>query len=215
MIRIIKSLSLIAASLALLATPAQAQTPRELLVSAAYGTRDKAVALARVETALRNADATLARSPNDREAQLQRALAIGYRGKLKRNRGDLLVARKGFEALIASRPADAEPLMALAGWDLGAIIELGPMMARAGLGARKSRGIEALDRAVALAAGRPLFPAFASITRIQVDPADVKEARRLAELALAGAATTALDRIMQRHAAALLPLLREIGRAHV
>ena len=185
-----------------------APTPREMLLSAAFGTRDKAVALARIDAALRGADATLARNPSDREAQLQRALAISYRGKLNRNRSDLVAARAGFEALVAARPGDPESLMALAGWNLGAVIELGPMMARAGLGARKAFGLQALARAVSLGSGRPLFPAFASFTRIQLDPRDVKEALRLAELAVAGAAATPVDRIMQRQAASLLPLLR-------
>jgi hypothetical protein len=98
--------------------------------------------------------------------------------------------------------------MALAGWNLGAVIELGSTMARVGLGARKAWGLQALDRAVALGGGRPLFLAFASFTRIQLDPGDVAEARRLAELAVAGQAATPIDRIMQRQAAALLPLLR-------
>lgn len=191
------------------AAPADAApTPRELLISAAFGTRDKAVALARIETALRGAEAAIARRPADREARLQRALAISYRGKLNRNRADLILARKSFEALVASQPGDAESLMALAGWNLGAVIELGSTMARVGLGARKAWGLQALDRAVALGGGRPLFLAFASFTRIQLDPGDVKEARRLAELAAAAPATTPVDRIMQRQAASLLPLLR-------
>jgi hypothetical protein len=185
-----------------------AASPRELLVSAAFGTRDKAVALARIDLALKGAEAILARQPKDHEARLQRAMALSYRGKLTRNRADLVAARQGFESLVASRPGDAEPLMALAGWNLGAIIELGPLMARAGLGARKAPGIQQLDRAVALGAGRPLFTAFASFTRIQLDPNDIVESRRLAELAIAAIATTQIDKIMQRQAAALLPLLR-------
>jgi hypothetical protein len=53
-----------------------------------------------------------------------------------------------------------------------------------------------------------MFAAFASLTRIQLDPSDVKEARRLAELAVSAVAATHVDKIMQRQAAALLPLLR-------
>ena len=203
------SAAIAAASISFTAAPAfAADTPRDLLVSAAFGTRDKSVALARIASALRGTEAALARNPADREAQLQRALALSYRGKLNRNRADLIAARKGFEALVASRPGDAESLLALAGWNLGAVIELGPMMARAGLGARKALGLKALDRAVALGDGRAMFPAFASFTRIQLDPADIEEARRLAELAVSAVAATQVDRIMQRQAAAILPLLR-------
>ncbi|MDB5720473.1 MAG: hypothetical protein JWP15_1091 [Alphaproteobacteria bacterium] len=191
------------------ASPAWAgDTPRELLISAAFGTHDKAVALARIDAALKGAEAALARNPRDREARLQRAMAISYRGKLNRNRSDLVAARESFEALVKSQPGDPESLMALAGWNLGAIIELGPFMARAGLGARKAQGMQALDRAVVLGGGHPLFTAFASFTRIQLDPSDVAESRRLAELAVSQIAATQIDRIMQRQAATLLPLLR-------
>jgi hypothetical protein len=210
-VRVLHGLAISIAAVSAIAFTAPAfaaDTPRELLVSAAFGTRDKQVALSRIDSALRGAEAALARNPADHEARLQRALAIGYRGKLNRSRADLMVARKGFEELIASQPRDAEALMALAGWNLGAVIELGPMMARAGLGARKAWGLQALDRAVSLGAGQPLYFAVASFTRIQLDPGDIKEARRLAELAVAAIPRTPVDRIMQLRAAALLPLLR-------
>jgi hypothetical protein len=184
------------------------ETPRDFLVSAAFGTRDKAVALARIDSGLKAADLLLARNPSDREARLQRAVAISYRGKLTRNRADLVAARVAFEGLVAARPRDAEAQMALAGWNLGAVIELGPFMARAALGARRATGLQALDQSVALGGGRPLFPAFASLARIQLDPNDIAQARRLAEAAVQDPASSPIDRIMQRQAAALIPFLR-------
>jgi hypothetical protein len=65
---------------------------------------------------------------------------------------------------------------------------------------------------VALGSGRPLFPAFASLTRIQLDPNDIDRSRRLAEAALRAPATSPIDRVMQRQAAALIPLLRPGNR---
>jgi hypothetical protein len=190
-------------------SPAAAATPRDFLISAAFATRDKAVALARINAGLRAADLLLAHDPGDREARLQRAVAISYRGKLTRNRADLVAAHQAFEGLVAAQPRDAEAQMALAGWNLGAVVELGPFMARAALGARKATGLQALDRSVALGAGRPLFPAFASLARIQLDPDDVVRSRQLAEAAVQAIAASPIDRIMQRQAAALIPLLRQ------
>jgi hypothetical protein len=196
------------ALVAAVSSPAAAESPRELLVSAAFSARDKPTALARIDAALKGADAELARNAKNREAQLQRAVAIGYRGKLKRSRADVLAARRAFEALVAANPRDAEAQMALAGWHLGAVIELGPLVARTALGARKSHGLQALDRAVALGGGRAFFPGYASLNRILLDPSDIGRARALAEAAVKGRATASIDRVMQRQAGALLQALR-------
>ena len=198
----------IAAAVAVAAAPAAAQSPRETLVSAAFATRDRPTALARVDAALASANAALARTPGDREAQLQRALAIGYRGKLRRNRGEVQTARRGFEALVAANPRDPEAQMALGGFHLGAIVELGSLVARTGLGARKERGLQAMNAALANGGGRAAFPAFASLNRIQLDPDDVAGARALAEAAVKGRVVRGEVRAMQRAAAQLLPLLR-------
>lgn len=190
------------------AAPAAAQTPREMLVGAAFSPGDKPSALVKIGAALRAAEATLARTPGDREAAFQRAVAISYRGKLKRNRHDIAVARRAFESLAAAHPRDAEIQMAVAGWHLGAVIEIGPLLARTALGARKATGMAALDRSIALGRGRALFPAFASLNRIQLDPGDIAGARVLAEAAVKARVATPVDRIMQGRAAQLLPTLR-------
>jgi hypothetical protein len=197
----------IAAAL-LISSPAAAESARDLLTSAAFATSDRAAALAKVEAALREANATLARKPKDHEALLQQAIAIGYRGKLKRSPADAKAARRAFEALVAARPRDPEAQLAIGGWHLAAIVEIGPLLARTVLGARKGPGIQSVDRAVALGGGRALFPAYASMLRIRLDPNDVATARRLAEAATKARAPTTLDRIMQRHAAAVLVPLR-------
>lgn len=196
------------AATAVIACPAAAETPRTLLIGAAFHTSDKDMALGRIDAALEAAEATLARNPRDQEARLQRALAISYRGKLTRSRADLIAARHGFEAVAEANPRNAEAQMALAGWHLGAVIELGPLLARTALGARTATGKEALGRAMALGGDRAIFPAFACLTQIQLDPGDVAGARRLAEAALRKRAATPIDVIMQKQAAALLPSLR-------
>ncbi len=202
----ISAIAVVATSM--IAAPAIAQSPREMLVSAAYGTQNRAHALRLIDSAIRGADAVLAADARDREARLQRAIAISYRGKLTRDRSDLVAARHAFEALAAAFPRDAEVQMALAGWHLGAVIELGPILARTALGARRAAGLEALSRAIALGRGRSLFPAFASLLHIQLAPQNVAASRSLADAAVAGRPATPIDRIMQRQARILLPALR-------
>ena len=197
-----------AAAMMSIAVPAYAQSARDHLVTAAFSARDKPSALASVTAALASADATLARDPANREARLQRALATGYRGKLRRNRADVQAARRQFEALVASNPRDAEAQMALGGWHLGSIIELGSLIARTGLGARKEQGFQAMVASLGAGGGRAIFPAYACLTRILIDPSDIAGARALAESAVGGRVARPEDRIMQRNAATLLPLLR-------
>lgn len=190
------------------ATSAQAQDAREILTSAAFAPSTKAAALARVGQALAAAEAACKHDPRDQNARLQRALAISYRGKLNRSRADLVAAKAQMEAVVAADPQNPEAHMALAGWHLGSVIELGPLLARSVLGARTATGLAELDRAVALGGGRASIPVLASLHRIQLDPSDVAGARRLTEAALAARATTPFERAMQRQAAAFLPSLR-------
>lgn len=192
-----------------LCSPAQAQNARDILMDAAYASPNKASAQARIGHAVAAADAALKRNPRDQNARLQRALAISYRGKLTRNRGDLIAARRDLEAVAAADPRNPEAQLALAGWHLGAVIELGPMMARTVLGARKAIGTQALDRSLALGGDRPSVTALASLFRIQIDPSDIDGARRLAEASTRAGADTAFDRLMQRQAVTLLAALRK------
>jgi hypothetical protein len=191
-----------------IATPAAA-TPRETLINAAFATPDKAQAIAKVANAEQAAAAELARDPRNREATLQRAIAIGYRAQLTRTLGDAKTAKKMFDALVAAEPGNPEMLMALAGWHLEAVADAGAMLAGAMLGARKSVGLATLDRAVAAARNRSaLIPAYAGMMRMRLSPKDIAAARPLLEAALAAPAPTPLDRIMQRNARAMLVPLR-------
>lgn len=199
---------------AAIASPVLAATPREILTGAAFTARTGDQAMAAVSEALAQANAILARRPDDREAQLQRAIAIGYRAKLKKGLADAKEARRLMEALVAADPRNAEARAALAGWHLDAVAQLGGLMARTVLGAKKADGLAGLDQAMRLGGGRALFPAMAALTRMQVDRGDVAAARLLAERAVAAPAPTPLDRIMQRSAGLLLvPLRRGDGRA--
>ena len=194
--------------LVLIASPAAAENARELLMNAAFTPSNKATALGRIDQAIKSADAAVARNPGAQEGRLQQAVAISYRGKVTRSRSDLMAARRGFEAAIASDPRNAEAYLALAGWHLGVVIDVGPFLARTALGASRAKGLEALERSLALCGDHAFFPAVASMLRIQLDPKDVGGAQRLAEAAIKTGAPTPIDRVMQRQAATLLPSLR-------
>ncbi len=66
--------------------------------------------------------------------------------------------------------------------------------ARAVLGARKSVGFEATDRAIALGGDRALFTGLAALLRLSIDPADSRGAL-LADAAVRGTTPTMIDRI--------------------
>lgn len=194
---------------AVLATPAvRAASPRETLMRAAFATHDKAQALALVGDALQQTRVILARNPHDREALLQAALATGYRGQLSRSPGDAKAARAMIEALARGDPRDPEAQVALAGWHLTAVSDLGGFLARTVLGASRDTGLAALDRAIALGADRAFYPAYAALIRARLDPHDPRTALAFAERAVAASAPTATDKALQQRAARLAVPLR-------
>lgn len=194
------------AIVAVAVTPAAAATPRDLLTTAAFQSTDKKQAEALVNQALSQANATLTANPNDREGKLQQALAIGYRAKLTKTPGDAKTSHRLVDGLVAANPRDAEFQLAMAGWHLDAVAA-GFFVATL-LGAKKDVGLAALDRAVALGGDRAFFKSMAAMMRIRANPDDIAGARSLAEQAAIAPTPTALDRIGQREAQAMLPTLR-------
>lgn len=184
-----------------------AENPRDLLTQASFADRDKAVAMKRVAVAHAAATAHLQRAPGDREAALMQATALGYRAKLTGSRGDAIAARRAMERLVAALPTDPERQVVLGAWHMGAVHRLGRIVARAALGASKPAGIAALDRAVTLGGGRAMFTALAGMLRLEMDPTDAR-GRQLVEAAARGTTPTAIDRHLQRGAAAVLKPLR-------
>ncbi|HEY0269674.1 MAG TPA: hypothetical protein VGC10_01625 [Sphingomonas sp.] len=190
------------------AVSAQAATPRDLLVRAAFVARDKTQALGFIGDALVDTRNTLAVNANDHEARLQQALAIGYRGQINRSLPDAKAARAALESLAAADPRNAETETALAGWHLTAVGDLGGLLARAMLGASKATGLAMLGEAVALGGNRAFFPAYAALIRIRIDPDDRAAALALAQRAAAAAAPTPLDRLLQGAAQKLIAPLK-------
>jgi len=187
---------------------ALADTPRELLTTAAFQTSDKKKALSLINQAIAESDRILTAQPGDREATLQRGIAMGYRGKLTRNRTDAKASLGVFQRLASQNPRDAEAQMVLAGWHLDAIDQLGGLVARTVIGARADAGEAALTKAVALGGNRAFYAGLAAMMRIRKDQGQVAQARRLAETAATAPAPTPLDAQMKRAALTILPALR-------
>jgi hypothetical protein len=185
-----------------------AQTPRELLTLAAFRTTDKTKALSYIDQALNASEKTLAVTPRDREASLQRGIAIGYRARLKRSRSDAKAALAIFTRLAAEDPKDPDAQMVIAGWHLDSIDQLGGFVARTALGARSQAGEAALAKAVSLGGNRAFYPGLAALMDIRRDEEDLGRARRWAEAAASAPAPTTLDAIMKRAAITILPALR-------
>jgi len=192
-------------------SPLAAASPRELLTQASFLTNDKATALRFINQGLAEAEAELARDPHDKEAQMQRGVALGDRGHLTRSPSDAKAARRIFEAFLAANPRDPEAHLAIATWHLDTV-DAG-FLASTLLGGKKDIGLAELDKAVALGGGRPFFTGFAALMRIRLNPNDIVAARALAEQASIAPAPTQLDRIA-RHAAQqlLVPLRNGDGR---
>lgn len=191
-----------------IAAPVLADTPRELLTVAVFDSRDVPTALVRVDRAQAAATAILQRDPGNEEAAVVQATAFGYHAKLTGSRTEVAAARKRFEALVARYPRDAEAQVALGAWHLGVVNKVGAFFGRAAVGAQKSVGFAATDRAVALGGNRALILGLAALLRLQLDPNDARGAA-LAAAGARGATPTPGDRIMQRACVAVVAALRQ------
>jgi len=197
----------VAVGAAIAATPACAETPRELLTQAGFVDRDRSVALARIDRAAAVAGQALRASPQDQDAAIVQALANGYRAKLLGNRGQAICARKQYEALVLRYPRNAEAQAALGAWHVGVIAKLGRFVGRAAAGAQKATGYAALDRSVALGGNRAMFAGLAGLLRLELDPSDAR-GRELVEVASKAPAPTVIDAFVRRAAVAVLVPLR-------
>lgn len=152
------------------ATPASlVAAGRAQLAIAAYETRDKAQALALVERAEKDFDAALAKNPRDIAAQMQKAVAIGYRAKLTKSPGLGKDARQRFEAVRAAHPENGLAWSAVGGWHGGAIATLGNFMASTVLGAKSAEIDRNFGQALKLEPNNPGFRTIYAMTLLDID----------------------------------------------
>jgi hypothetical protein len=203
-----QSLAVAAIAIVACVAPVHAASPRDELIRAAFAIHDKGQAIALVDQAITDSQTILAQSPGDREAKLQQALGIGYRGQLKRSSADAKAAHGLLQSLASSDPRDPEAQIAMAGWHLTAVGDLGNFLARTLLGANRDAGFSALDRAVTLGGNRAFFAGYAALIRIKLDSSDTATPLRLAQRAASEQATAPIDRVMQRAAQRIIPMLQ-------
>ena len=149
---------------------------RARLAIAGYQTSDKARALALVAEAEADFDAALARAPSSIEAQLQKAVAIGYRAQLTRGIGLAKDTRRRFEAIRAAHPESGLVWGALGGWHGGSIAAVGSFLAGTALGAKKSEMERCYAQALKLAPNQPSTRTFFAITLLDLDDGNAARA---------------------------------------
>jgi tetratricopeptide (TPR) repeat protein len=154
-------------------------------------------------------DRALALEPGNGEALLQRAIATGYRAKLKNAPGLAREARRGFEQAIARNPQDALAHAALGGWHGEAVATLGRLLAGTALGASRDGFERSFERAMALNPEGPAIPTFFAFTALALDAGNARRAEALLERADRARAADGFERLVQANARAVLALLQK------
>jgi hypothetical protein len=192
------------------ATPeAQVLAARSLLALAAFGTPDKARALALCNQAAGLADAALATRPGYGPALLQKGIAVGYVAKLERSQGKGKAARKLMDEARAAMPGDALAWAALGGWHGEAVATLGGFLAGAALGARKAEAIKAFDTALTRPGSGAVVPTYYAFTLLSLGADNAARAKTLLAQAARAGTDDAFEALMKRHAEQVLPLLQK------
>ena len=181
---------------------------RSQLVAAAFQATTKEQALQMLDWALGDANAALQKNPADVDAVLQRALIIGYRGKLKKNAGDAKEARKDRETARAMAPDNALAWAALGGWHGDAIIDVGAMLAGMALGAKKGEATRNFETAIAKEPANPIYPAYYAIMLLRLDKDTTAKAQGLLQTAVGLKAHDGFESLMKTRAAQLLAPLK-------
>ena len=191
------------------ATPASLTLAgRAQMAVAAYETRDKAAALALVERAERDFDAALAKNPGDVAAQMQKAVAIGYRAKLSRSPGLGKDARARFEAVRAAHPDNGLAWSAVGGWHGGAIATLGNFLGGTMLGAKAAEIDRNFGQALKLEPANPAFRTIYAMTLLDIDRKNADRAATLLNGVAAMPARDGFDALLRAQGAQLATALK-------
>lgn len=149
---------------------------RAQMVIAAFLTKDRAQSLAMIVEAEKDFDAALAKAPNNVDAQLQKAVAVGYRAKLTRSPGLAKDARRRFEAVRTAHPDNAIAWAAVGGWHAGAIATLGSFMASAVVNAKSSEVEPNFNKAIKLDPDNPLHRAYYAMALLDLSKSNAGKA---------------------------------------
>lgn len=170
---------------------------------AGYETRDKVRAEALIAAAEKDFDAALAKTPNDPEAQLQKAVAIGYRAKLAQSPGLAKDCRDRFVAVRDAHPDNALAWSALAGWHGASIASLGGFMAGVVLGAKASAFEEGYQKVFALEPRNPAYRTLYALTLLDLTPKNADKAAAALKNIESLPAADAFERALRKQGAEL------------
>lgn len=181
---------------------------RAQLIAAAFQATTKEQALTLLDFAMADANAALAKNPNNADAVLQRALVLGYRAKLKKDAGDAKAARKGMEQARSMAPNSALAWAALGGWHGDAIIDVGAMLAGMALGAKKGEATKNFETAIAKDPANPVYPAYYAIMLLRMEKGAPVRAQALLQTASTLRARDGFESLMKVRAIQMLNALK-------
>lgn len=191
------------------ATPASlVLAGRAQLSVAAYQTTDKTRALALVALAERDFDTALAKAPRSVEAQLQKAIAIGYRAKLTKSRTLGKETKARMEAVKTAHPEMALAWGAIAGWHGGAVATLGSFIAGVALGAKAKEAEADFVQAIRLDPGSPVHRTFYALTLMDLDARNVTRATQVLQPVASLPARDGFDALLKQQGIQLLAALK-------
>jgi tetratricopeptide (TPR) repeat protein len=142
---------------------------RATLAIAAYQSRDRASAETLLDQALADAKRARAKAPGHIEGLLQNAIALGYRAKLRQSPGIAKEAKALMEEARKRAPNNGFALAALAGWNGEAVADLGSLIARTVLGARKDESLRYYEAALKADPQSPTIATFYAFTLLRLD----------------------------------------------
>ncbi len=178
------------------------------LVAAAFQAATKDQALSMLGQAIADSEAALAKAPRNPEALLQRAVAVGYRAKLKKDAGDAKEARKEMEAAVKLAPDNALAWAALGAWHGDAIADVGPMLAGMVLKAKKSEALRCFEIALAKDPASAIYPTYYAFMLLRMDKDSAARAQALLQTASGLRTRDGFEAVMKARALQVLAPLK-------
>jgi tetratricopeptide (TPR) repeat protein len=181
---------------------------RATLALAAYQTKDRASAESLIDKALAYGQQAQALNEKPTDALLQQAIALGYRAKLRRSPTIAKSARALMEQALAREPDNPLALAALGGWNGEAVADLGGLIARTVLGARKDEAYRYYTAALRADPNNVSISIFYAFTLLRLNAKDNSaQATQLLNQALAQKAEDGFDALLQNQAREVLMFL--------
>ncbi len=166
---------------------------------AGYETRDRTRADALIAAAEKDFDAAIAKAPSNLDAQLQKAVAIGYRAKLAKSPGLAKECRDRFTAIRDKQPSNPLAWSAIASWHGGGVASLGGFMASAVLGAKASEFEAGYARVFQLAPRNPAYRTLYATGLLDLTPKNAAKAAAALKGIEAMPAADAFERTLRDH----------------